>query len=161
MPIWITLWNRPVAYDEVTYRGLHQFVRYIEQFRRQQEDLGEVNLFGQEENAVRIMTIHKSKGLEFPVCILMGLGKTLKVPDRKAVRTDSEFGISIQAEDPEISTIKNTFMFQAMGHKNPDGKSGRGIEDFVCGHDPCQGAVVHDRYGQFSGGNGAGLQQPQ
>lgn len=106
------------AYDEVTYRGLHQFVRYIEQFRRQQEDLGEVNLFGQEENAVRIMTIHKSKGLEFPVCILMGLGKTLKVPDRKAVRTDSEFGISIQAEDPEISTIKNTFMFQAMGHKN-------------------------------------------
>ena len=67
---------------------------------------------------VRIMTIHKSKGLEFPVCILMGLGKTLKVPDRKAVRTDSEFGISIQAEDPEISTMKNTFMFQAMGHKN-------------------------------------------
>ena len=114
----LMLVEKAIAYENTSYKGLFHFVRYIDELQKYDVDFGEADLIGENENVVRIMSIHKSKGLEFPVCILMGLGKTLKVPDRKAVRTDSEFGISIQAEDPEISTIKNTFMFQAMGHKN-------------------------------------------
>ncbi len=45
--------------------------------------MGEVNLSGEEENVVRIMTIHKSKGLEFPICIIGGMGHAIHVPDKK------------------------------------------------------------------------------
>lgn len=52
-------------FERTSYHGLYQFVRYLEQITQQTEEAGEVNLVGEEENVVRIMTIHKSKGLEF------------------------------------------------------------------------------------------------
>lgn len=64
-------------FDGTAYRGLYSFVRYLEKISQQNEEMGEVNLLGEEENVVRIMTIHKSKGLEFPICFVGNMGHGL------------------------------------------------------------------------------------
>ena len=71
-------------YEKTSYRGLFNFIRYIEQLQKSQVDFGEVNVLGEEEDTVRIMTIHKSKGLEFPVVFLAGLGKRFNMQDLNA-----------------------------------------------------------------------------
>ena len=60
-------------FDGTTYHGLYSFVRYLEKISQQTEEMGEVNLSGEEENVVRIMTIHKSKGLEYNAVYFIGL----------------------------------------------------------------------------------------
>ena len=61
-------------FENTSYHGLFQFIRYMEQLERYQVDFGEVSLYGELADTVRIMTIHKSKGLEFPVVFVCGLG---------------------------------------------------------------------------------------
>ncbi len=63
-------------FDRTSYQGLYQFVRYISGIKKRQEEMGEANLIGDGENVVRIMTIHKSKGLEFPICFMAGMGRS-------------------------------------------------------------------------------------
>lgn len=64
-----------ISYENTSYQGLFDFVRYIEKMIRFELDYGEAELVSEQENAVRMMTIHKSKGLEFPVVFLCGMGK--------------------------------------------------------------------------------------
>lgn len=64
-----------IAYEDTSYQGLFDFIRYIEQMLKYELDYGEAELVSDQENAVRLMTIHKSKGLEFPVVMLCGMGK--------------------------------------------------------------------------------------
>lgn len=64
-----------VSYENTSYQGLFHFVRYIEQMLRYEMDYGEAELVNEHDNAVRLMTIHKSKGLEFPVVFLCGMSK--------------------------------------------------------------------------------------
>ena len=63
------------AYESTSYQGLFNFLRYIERLKKYNVELGEASLLGSNDNVVRIMSIHKSKGLEFPVVILTGMGK--------------------------------------------------------------------------------------
>lgn len=92
-------------FDETAYHGLYQFVRYINRIREQKEQMGEVNIVGEGEDAVRIMTMHKSKGLEFPVCILMGLGRDLaKKGKGSPITVHPELGIA----SPIWNTGKHT-----------------------------------------------------
>ena len=65
--------EKAAAYASTSYRGLFHFVRYIEKLKKYDTDFGEASL-GDESNSVRIMSIHKSKGLEFPVVFLAGMG---------------------------------------------------------------------------------------
>ncbi len=60
-------------YEQTSYKGLFHFVRYIEELHKYNVDFGEAEPGTQEEDAVSIMTIHKSKGLEFPIVILAGI----------------------------------------------------------------------------------------
>lgn len=71
-------------YEKTSYRGLFNFVRYIEQLQAYEVDYGEVNLAGAGNTAVEIMTIHKSKGLEFPVVFVAGMGKQFNFQDLNA-----------------------------------------------------------------------------
>ena len=88
--------ERAVIYEGTSYHGLFHFIRYIENMEKYLIDYGEVNLFGENEDAVRVMTIHKSKGLEFPVVIVAGLGGHFNDNDSKnTVAIHEELGIGL------------------------------------------------------------------
>ena len=69
------LFERAKQYEEASFKGLYNFINFIDKIKFNQEDLKAAKIIGENENVVRIMTIHKSKGLEFPVVILAGVGK--------------------------------------------------------------------------------------
>lgn len=97
--------ERAIAFEKTSYRGLFHFVRYMEQLQSYKEDFGEAGILGENENAVRIMTIHKSKGLEFPVVIVAGLGKSFNRQDiRSRVVIHPELGVGVDWVDAELRT---------------------------------------------------------
>ncbi len=63
------------SYEQTSYKGLFNFLRYIDKLKKYDLDFGEVNVVGEQDNIVRIMSMHKSKGLEFPIVFVSGLGK--------------------------------------------------------------------------------------
>ncbi|MCZ8518709.1 MULTISPECIES: helicase-exonuclease AddAB subunit AddA [Paenibacillus] len=69
------LYDRARQYENTSFRGLFRFLRFIERMQRSGGDLGAARALGEQEDVVRIMTIHKSKGLEFPVVFVAGLNK--------------------------------------------------------------------------------------
>ncbi len=73
--------KRAVDYETTSYHGVFQFVRYIERLQKYSVDFGEASLSGSGENAVQITSIHKSKGLEYPIVILAGAGKRFNQED--------------------------------------------------------------------------------
>ncbi len=82
------------AFEKTSYKGLFQFIRYITQLRKYESDFGEASA-GQYENMARVMSIHKSKGLEFPVVFLAGMGKQFNKQDtRGRLIIDPELGIA-------------------------------------------------------------------
>lgn len=72
------------AYEKTSYKGLFHFVRYIDIQQKYEVDYGEADTAGENDDVVRIMTIHKSKGLEFPVVFVSGLGKGFNTQDTKS-----------------------------------------------------------------------------
>ena len=97
--------ERAIAFEKTSYRGLFHFVRYMEQLQSYNEDFGEAGILGENEDAVRIMTIHKSKGLEFPVVIVAGLGKSFNRQDsRSRVVIHPELGVGVDWVDAGLRT---------------------------------------------------------
>lgn len=88
-------------YEKTSYYGLYHFLRYIEQLEKYDVDYGEANLQDENADVVRIMSIHKSKGLEFPVCFVAGLAKSFNMRDINAhLVMDVEQGIGVDYVDP-------------------------------------------------------------
>lgn len=82
------------AYEKTSYKGLFHFIRYIEKMKKYDTDFGEATAAGRSGQMVRIMSIHKSKGLEFPIVFLAGLGKPFNKQDmRGKLLIDSDLGI--------------------------------------------------------------------
>ncbi len=97
--------ERAIAFEKTSYRGLFHFVRYMEQLQSYNEDFGEAGILGENEDAVRIMTIHKSKGLEFPIVIVAGLGKSFNRQDiRSRVVIHPELGVGVDWVDAALRT---------------------------------------------------------
>lgn len=69
-------------YEKTSFKGVFHFLQYIDQLRSYEIDYGEASVLGEEADVVRIMSIHKSKGLEFPIVFLCGLGKQFNFMDR-------------------------------------------------------------------------------
>ncbi len=76
--------EKAIAYESTSYRGLYHFVRYIGSLKKYEVDYGEANVGGESEDTVRIMSIHKSKGLEFPIVFVSGMGKQFNESDLRA-----------------------------------------------------------------------------
>lgn len=93
------LLEKAIAYEKTSYHGLSQFVRYINQLQKYEVDYGEAEeKSGQ--NAVRIMTIHKSKGLEFPVVFVAGMGRQFNRQDvRNRMVLHPQYGIGLDVTD--------------------------------------------------------------
>ncbi|CAM4265094.1 helicase-exonuclease AddAB subunit AddA [Paenibacillus tarimensis] len=75
------LLDRARQYEATSFRGLFRFLRFIDRMRDSGGDLGTARALGEQEDVVRIMSIHKSKGLEFPVVFAAGLGKMFNMQD--------------------------------------------------------------------------------
>lgn len=89
------LYDRARQYEETSFRGLFRFLRFIERMRDRGDDLGAARALGEQEDVVRIMTIHSSKGLEFPVVFMAGLARQFNLLDTKrAYMLDKEFGFA-------------------------------------------------------------------
>ncbi|MHB8157357.1 MAG: helicase-exonuclease AddAB subunit AddA [Desulfocucumaceae bacterium] len=76
-----SLHDRAGQFEATTFRGIFSFLRFIDRLREKGEDTGRARTLGENENVVRIMSIHKSKGLEFPVVFVAGLGKKFNLRD--------------------------------------------------------------------------------
>jgi helicase-exonuclease AddAB, AddA subunit, Firmicutes type len=74
-------YDRARLYEKTSFRGLFRFLRFITRMRETGGDLGEARALSEQEDVVRIMTIHKSKGLEFPVVFLAGIGRKFNMKD--------------------------------------------------------------------------------
>ena len=70
--------EKAATFEESNYTGLYGFLSYIDAMKKNNLSMGEAKTIGENENVVRIMTVHKSKGLEFPVVILAGAGRTIR-----------------------------------------------------------------------------------
>ncbi len=75
------LYDRARQYEATSFRGLFRFLRFIERMQDRGSDLGTARALGEQEDVVRVMTIHKSKGLEFPVVFIAGLAKMFNMQD--------------------------------------------------------------------------------
>ncbi|KJS75827.1 MAG: ATP-dependent helicase [Desulfotomaculum sp. BICA1-6] len=96
------LYQRAGQFESTAYRGLFRFLRFVERLRQNEGDMGTARALGENENVVRIMSIHKSKGLEFPVVIVSGLGKKFNVTSlNKSVLLHRDMGLGPQLVDPE------------------------------------------------------------
>ena len=91
--------EKAIAYESTSYRGLFHFIRYMEQLQNYEVDFPLAE--GEEaEDAVRIMSIHKSKGLEFPVVFVSGLGKMFNSQDiRERVVLHPRLGLGLDVVD--------------------------------------------------------------
>ena len=94
--------QKALDFESTSYRGLFNFVRYIEHLQKYEVDYGVAENSTVDENAVRIMSIHKSKGLEFPVVFVSGLSKKFNKQDaREKIAMHPELGLGLDAIDPE------------------------------------------------------------
>lgn len=75
------LFERAKQYEQTSFKGLFNFINFINKLRVSSGDMGSAKILGENENVVRIMSIHKSKGLEFPVVICAGMGKQFNMQD--------------------------------------------------------------------------------
>ena len=107
--------EKAAAYESTSYRGLFNFVRYIENLQKYEVDFGEASTIGEEENTVRIMSIHKSKGLEFPVVFVAGLGKAFNRQDaRSTIAIHQNYGVGCDVVDPLLRTKAPTILKKAI-----------------------------------------------
>lgn len=94
--------EKAVSFESTSYKGLFHFVRYIEQLKKYDVDYGEANIQDESSNVVSLMSIHKSKGLEFPIVFVSGMEKKFNLQDTSdSVVLHSELGAGIDFVDIE------------------------------------------------------------
>lgn len=109
------LFEKARDYEKTSYRGLFNFVRYIENLQKYQIDFGEADITASQENTVKIMSIHKSKGLEFPIVFVSGLGKLFNQQDARAsLVIHPDLGIGADWIDTKRRTKAPTLLKKAV-----------------------------------------------
>lgn len=102
-------------YESTSYRGLFNFIRYIENLKKYQVDFGEANILSENEDTVRIMSIHGSKGLEFPIVFVAGMGKQMNMQDtRENMVLHPELGIGSPYIDTQLRIRTRTILQKAV-----------------------------------------------
>ena len=105
----LALYERAKQYESGNYRGLFRFLRFIESLQASGEDLSVAKTVSEADNVVRIMTIHKSKGLEFPVVFLMGTQKGFNKMDlNRSLLLHKEYGVGLKGYFPDLRVMYNS-----------------------------------------------------
>src|SRR5690625_1543198 len=109
------LYDRARGYETTSFRGLFRFLRFIERMEESGDDLGAAGALSEQEDVVRIMTIHKSKGLEFPVVIIGGMDRQFNMQDlNRKYLLDKDLGFATKFIDPVKRITYPTLYFNAI-----------------------------------------------
>ncbi len=100
-------------YESSGYHGLSGFIRFIDRLQEQKGDLDSASEISESANVVRVMSIHKSKGLEFPICIVAGCSRKLP-QDRGDALLHAELGLGVKLRDPELLCRYSTLPREAV-----------------------------------------------
>lgn len=119
------------AFEKTSFYGLFHFIRYLETMQDQEVDFGEANILDENADVVRIMTIHKSKGLEFPICFVCGLSKQFNMMDtRQGILMDVEMGIGVDCIDPVLRTKRKTLRKNVVAQRMKEDTRGEDLRVF-------------------------------
>ena len=112
------LFARASDFEKTSYFGLFHFVRYMEQLEKYDVDYGEAELLDENADVVRIMSIHRSKGLEFPVTFVCGLSKRFNMQDaNQSLILDMDFGLATDYVDPGKRVRNKTLRRNVLSRK--------------------------------------------
>ncbi|MDD4495372.1 MAG: helicase-exonuclease AddAB subunit AddA [Eubacteriales bacterium] len=112
------LFERARQFEETSYKGLFNFINFIEKLKSGGGDMGSAKTLGENENVVRIMSIHKSKGLEFPVVLLAGCGKRFNYDDvKKGILLHHELGFGADIVDRKLRLAYPSLAKSAIAEK--------------------------------------------
>lgn len=112
------LYDRAAGYEQTSFRGLFRFLRFIQKMQNTGNDLAVARSLGESENVVRIMSIHKSKGLEFPVVILADIGKQFNLTDiQNPVLFHKKLGLGLYLNDARHHVRYQTLSRQAIAQQ--------------------------------------------
>lgn len=106
--------ERAAQYEDAQHGGLHGFLQYVEQLRRAGQDMTTAATLGEGDDVVRIMSVHKSKGLEFPIVIGLNLGAAFRKGGRSDLLLNGEVGMGMYRMDGERTARHNTIARQAV-----------------------------------------------
>lgn len=91
-----------LQFEATSYKGLFDYIRYIEKLKKYHSDQGEASVYSEQEDLVRIISIHRSKGLQFPIAFLSGMGKKFNKVDLSGkILMDGDLGIAVDYVDSE------------------------------------------------------------
>ena len=112
------LYDRARSYEKTSFRGLFRFLRFIERMEERGDDLGSARALSEQEDVVRVMTIHKSKGLEFPVVLLGGMDKQFNMQDlMRKYSLHKDMGFGTKYIDPIKRIMYPTLFHVALNEK--------------------------------------------
>lgn len=112
------LFERAKQYETASFKGLYNFIHFIEKLRLSSGDLGSAKIIGENDNVIRIMSIHKSKGLEFPVVFLSSTGKQFNLMDlNQDILLHQELGIGVKYINYEKQVQYDTLTKAAIKNK--------------------------------------------
>ena len=109
------LFERAKQCESISFKGLFNFINYIEKIKTSSKDMDSAKIIGENDDVIRIMSIHKSKGLEFPVVFLSGTGKQFNMQDlNNKILLHPEIGIGVKYIDYDMQIEYDTLSKQAM-----------------------------------------------
>ena len=112
------LFQKAKDYESSNFKGLYNFINFIDKLKLSSGDMGSAKLIGENDDVVRIMSIHKSKGLEFPVVFLSNTGKQFNLNDLKEnVLLHQDMGIGAKYIDYDMQIKYDTLSKQAIKNK--------------------------------------------
>lgn len=112
------LFERAKQYETASFKGLYNFIHFIEKLKLSSGDMGAAKIIGENDDVVRIMSIHKSKGLEFPVVFLSSTGKQFNLMDlNQNLLLHQDLGIGVKYIDYEKQVQYDTLSKAAIRNK--------------------------------------------
>ena len=112
------LFQRAKQFEQTSFKGLFNFINFINKLRNSSGDMGSAKVLGENEDVVRIMSIHKSKGLEFPVVFTSGFGKQFNLMDlNKSILYHDDLGFGPDYVDLEKRISYSTLAKEAIKKK--------------------------------------------
>ena len=115
------LFEKAKQYEKVSFKGLYNFIGFIEKIRTSSGDLSSAKLIGENENVVRIMSIHKSKGLEFPLVFLCNSNKKFNTQDLNSqILLHQDIGLGVNYIDSDKKLQYSTLAKEAIKIKSKE-----------------------------------------